>query len=52
MLWGFSIGGNKPNSFRYADNTTLIAVPEEESSTLIKRVEAVSENIGLFLNKH
>ena len=38
------------NNLRYADDTTLMAESEEELKTLLMRVKAESEKVGLTLN--
>ena len=38
------------NNLRYADNTTLMAETEEELKTLLMKVKAESEKVGLKLN--
>ena len=38
------------NNFRYADNTTLMAVTEEELKSLSMKVKEVSVKAGLKLN--
>ena len=38
------------NNFRYADNTTLMAVTEEELKSLSMKVKQESEKVGLQLN--
>ena len=38
------------NNFRYADNTTLMAVTEEELKSLSTKVKEVIEKVGLKLN--
>ena len=38
------------NSLRYADNTTLMAVSEEELKSLLMKVKEESEKAGLKLN--
>ena len=38
------------NNFRYADDTTLMAVSEEELKSLLMAVEEESEKLGLKLN--
>ena len=46
---GIKIAGRNINNFRYADNTTLMAESEELKSLLMK-VKAESEKVGLKLN--
>ena len=38
------------NSFRYADDTTLMAESEEELKSLLMKVKEESEKVGLKLN--
>ena len=38
------------NNLRYADNTTLMAVSEEELKSFLMKVKEESEKIGLKLN--
>ena len=38
------------NNLRYADNTTLMADSEEELKSLLMKVKAESEKVGLKLN--
>ena len=38
------------NNFRYADDTTLLAQSEEALKSLLMKVKAESENVGLKLN--
>ena len=38
------------NSFRYADDTTLVAESEEELKSLLMKVKDESEKAGLKLN--
>ena len=42
--------GRNINNLTYADDTTLIAVSEEELKSLLMKVKAKSESIGLKLN--
>ena len=44
------IGGRSVNNLRYADDTTLMAVSEEELKSLLMRVKEESERAGLKLN--
>ena len=46
---GIKIAGRNINSFRYADDTTLMAESEEE---LLMKVKEESEKAGLKLNIH
>jgi len=45
---GIKIPGRKINSFRYVDETTLMAESKEELKSLLMKEE--SENVGLKLN--
>ena len=45
---GIKIAGRHINNLRYADDTTLMAVSEEELKSLLVKVE--SEKVGLKLN--
>ena len=47
---GIKIAGRNTNSFRYADDTTLMAESEEELNSLLIKVKEESEKIGLKLN--
>ena len=44
------IAGRNINNLRYADDTTLTAESEEELKSLLRRVKAESEKVGLKLN--
>ena len=44
------IAGRIINSFRYADDTTLMAESEEELKSLFMKVKVESEKVGLKLN--
>ena len=46
---GIKIAGRNINNLRYADDTTLMAESEELNSVLMK-VKAKSEKVGLRLN--
>lgn len=48
---GVSIGGKKISNLRYADDTTLLASSEEEIAEILQRIEEVSEEAGLRLNR-
>ena len=43
---GFKIAGRNINNLRYADNTTLMAVSEEELKSLLMKVKEESENLA------
>ena len=45
-----SIAGRNINNLRYADDTTLMAVREEERKSLLMKVKEKSEKVGLKLN--
>ena len=47
---GIKIGGRNINNLRYADDTTLMAVSEEELKSLLMKVKVESEKVGLKLN--
>ena len=47
---GIKIAGRNINNLRYADDTTLMAESEEELRSLLMKVKAESENVGLKLN--
>ena len=47
---GIKIAGRNINSFRYADDTTLMAESEEELKRLFMKVQEESEKVGLKLN--
>ena len=47
---GIKIAGRNINNLRYADNTTLTAESEEELKSLLMKVKAESEKVGLKLN--
>ena len=47
---GIKIAGRNINNFRYADETTLIAVNDEVLKSLLMKVKKESKNIGLKLN--
>ena len=42
---GIKIAGRNINSFRYADDTTLMAESEDELKSLLMKVKEVSENL-------
>ena len=45
-----NIGGRNINNLRYADDTTLMAEGEEELKSLLMKMKAESEKVGLKLN--
>ena len=47
---GIKIAGRNINNLRYADDTTLMAESEEELKSLLRKVKAESEKVGLKLN--
>ena len=47
---GIKIAGRNINNLRYADDTTLMAESEEEQKSLLMKVKAESEKVGLKLN--
>ena len=47
---GIKIARRNINNLRYADDTTLIAESEEELKSLLMKVNAESEKVGLKLN--
>ena len=47
---GIKIAGRNIDNLRYADDTTLMAESEEELKSLLMKVKAESEKVGLKLN--
>jgi len=47
---GIKIARRNINNLRYADDTTLMAESEEELKSLIMKLKAESEKVGLKLN--
>ena len=47
---GIKISRRNINTFRYADDTTLMAESEEELKSLLMKVKEESEKVGLKLN--
>ena len=47
---GIKIAGRNINNLRYVDDTTLMAESEEELKSLLMKVKAESEKVGLQLN--
>ena len=47
---GIKIAGRNINKLRYADDTNLMAKSEEELKSLLMKVKAESETVGLKLN--
>ena len=49
---GIKTAGRNINNFRYADDNTLMAESEKELKSLLMKVKAESEKVGLKLNIH
>ena len=47
---GIKIAGRNINNLRYADDTTLMVLTEEELKNLLMKVKEESEKVGLKLN--
>ena len=47
---GMKIAGRNINNLRYADDTTLMAVGEEELKSLLMKVKEKNEKVGLKLS--
>ena len=47
---GIKIAGRNINNLRYAYDTTLMAVSDEEHKSLLMKVKVESEKVGLKLN--
>ena len=47
---GIKIAGRNISNLRYADDTILMAESEEELKSLLMKVKAESEKVGLKLN--
>ena len=47
---GIKIAGRNINNLRYADDTSLMAVTEEELKSLLMKVKEESVKVGLKLN--
>ena len=47
---GIKIAGRGINNLRYADDTILVAETEEELKSLLMKVKAESEKVGLKLS--
>ena len=47
---GIKIAGRSINNLRYADDTILVAETKEELQSLLMKVKAESEKVGLKLN--
>ena len=49
---GIKIAGKNVNSFRYAEDTTLLAESKEELKSLLMKMKEESEKTDLKLNVH
>lgn len=49
---GITLGGRKISNLRYADDTTIIASSEEELTELFQKIEDISKDVGLQINKN
>ena len=49
---GIKIAGRNIDNFRYTDDTTIVAVSEEELKSLLMKVKVKSEKVDLKLNIH
>ena len=47
---GIKIAGRNINNLRYADDTTLMVVSEEELKSLLMKVKEESEKVGFMFN--
>ena len=47
---GIKVAGRNINNFRYADDTTLMAISEEELKNLLMKMKEESEKPGLKLS--
>ena len=47
---GIKIAGRNINNLRYIEDTTVMAVTQEELKSLLKKVKEESEKVGLKLN--
>ena len=47
---GIKIAGKNINNLRYADDTTVMAVSEEELESLLMKMKEEGEKVGLKLN--
>ena len=45
-----SVGGENINTFKYADDTELVADSEEKLQKIVNKVKEKSENLGLHMN--
>ncbi|CAG4924021.1 unnamed protein product [Colias eurytheme] len=48
---GVNIGGTKITNLRYADDTTLIANDKVEMASFLDKLESISNELGLTINK-
>lgn len=48
---GITVGGCKISNLRYADDTTLLAASEIEMSKFLDRMERISKDLGLAINR-
>ncbi|KAA5557044.1 hypothetical protein F3G48_33055, partial [Pseudomonas aeruginosa] len=48
---GVTIGGVKLSNLRYADDTTLLAANENEMAALMSKLENISLELGLAINR-
>ena len=48
---GITIGGRKINNLRYADDTTLMCESKEDLMELLTRIQHMSKEKGLLLNR-
>ncbi|CAH2228348.1 jg2704 [Pararge aegeria aegeria] len=48
---GVRIGGVKLTNLRHADDTSLLAASETEMTSLLDRMEQISNAMGLFINR-
>ena len=47
---GIKFAGRNVNTFRYSDNTTLMAESKKELKSLLMKIKEESEKAGLTLN--
>ena len=47
---GITVGGQKITNLRYADDVVLITGSMEDLQTLVSKVKAESEKVGLYQN--
>ena len=48
---GVTIGGKRINNLRYADDTLMLARSEEELTEIMRKLDRISREHGLTLNK-